>query len=102
MTDLGGKARVTFTLPDNITNYRIIAIANTKDSHFGVKERTIEIRKDYVLEPKLPMILRNGDTFTAIVSAFNNTNKITAAEIIMTLGTGTGKIEKKAPISLNV
>jgi uncharacterized protein YfaS (alpha-2-macroglobulin family) len=58
VTDISGKARVSFTLPDNITNYRIIAIANTKDSHFGVKERTIEIRKDYVLETKMPMILR--------------------------------------------
>lgn len=93
---------MSFTLPDNITDYRIIAIANTKDSHFGVREKTIEIRKDYVLEPKLPMFLRNGDTFTATISAFNSTKRITSADVIFTLGTGSGKIEKKSPISLDV
>lgn len=102
VTDLSWKARVSFTLPDNITDYRIIALANTKVSHFGVGEKTIEIRKDYVLEPKLPLILRNGDTLTATVTAFNATKRITSAEVVFTIGTGSGKIEKKSPISLDV
>lgn len=102
ITDISGKARVTFALPDNITNYRIIAIANTKDSRFGVAERPIEVRKDYVLEAKMPTILRTGDTFSFIASAFNATKRITAAEVILTIGSGSSKVEKRAAVALDV
>lgn len=45
-TDASGKAKVQFQLPDNVTDYRIIAIANTKDSRFGVAEKTLSVKKE--------------------------------------------------------
>jgi alpha-2-macroglobulin len=102
LTDKNGKARISFTLPDNITDYRIIAIANTKDSQFSAWEKTISIRKDYVIEPHVPMIVYGGDTTTFQIKAFNATKKITDAELVLTLSTGSWKIEKRSPISLGV
>ena len=76
-TDVNGKARTTFTLPDNVTDYRIITIANTRDAHFAIAEKTIEVRKDYVIESHAPAIMRPGDSTTITASVFNSTKKIT-------------------------
>ena len=102
LTDISGKAKIEFSLPDNITDYRIIAIAGTRDSKFAVAEKTLEVRKDYVLESQAPMILRSGDSFTITASAFNNTKRITPVEVVLTLGTWSTKIEKRTSISLDV
>lgn len=70
-------------------------VAGTRDSKFAVAEKTIEVRKDYILEVAAPMILRSGDTFTLTASAFNNTKRITPVDVVLTMGTGAMKIEKK-------
>lgn len=93
---------MNFSLPDNVTDYRIIALSNTRDSRFGVAEKTIEVRKDYVVEVHAPMILRSGDIFTLTTSAFNNTKRITPIDVIVTLGTGATKITKQSALSLDI
>jgi uncharacterized protein YfaS (alpha-2-macroglobulin family) len=101
-TDISWKAKVIFSLPDNITDYRIITIAGTRDSKFSVWQKTIAVRKDYVLESTAPTILRSGDTFTFTTSAFNNTKRITPVEVVLTFSTGSSKIEKKWSLTLDV
>ena len=78
---------MTFTLPDNVTDYRIITLANTRTSQFAVAEKTVEVRKDYVLEVAAPMIVRTGDTFTLTATAYNHTERITSVDVILSLGT---------------
>jgi alpha-2-macroglobulin len=102
ITDINGKAKVSFILPDNITNYRIIAIANTKSSHFSVAEKPIEIRKDYVLEVTLPMTIRKTDTFTIIASAFNSTKRVTNADVNLSIWSGSSRIVRKGSVSMGV
>jgi uncharacterized protein YfaS (alpha-2-macroglobulin family) len=102
ITDTSGLARVTFTLPDNITNYRIIAIANTKDSRFSVAEKPIEVRKDYVIETRAPMIVRKWDNFTLIAQVFNSTSRITPVDVILRIGTGATQIEQKKSLTLDI
>jgi uncharacterized protein YfaS (alpha-2-macroglobulin family) len=34
ITDKNGKASVKFTLPDNLTNFRVMVVSNSKDNHF--------------------------------------------------------------------
>ena len=92
---------MSFTLPDNITDYRIIAIAGTRDSRFGVAEKPIEVRKDYVLETHIPMIARNGDTFTSTISAFNSTKRITPTEVVLSMGSGASQIVKRVGLTLD-
>ena len=76
ITDEKWYAKVNFTLPDNITNYRIIVVANTKDSTFAVGEKMIQVRKDIVATAHAPYIVRNGDRFVVSASIFNNTKTI--------------------------
>ena len=100
-TDVNGKARTTFTLPDNVTDYRIITIANTRDAHFAIAEKTIEVRKDYVIESHAPAIMRPGDSTTITASVFNSTKKITGATLSILIGTGANSIKKSVDLTLN-
>lgn len=57
ITGQDGRARIKFELPDNVTDYRIIAIGQTKSSRFSVQEKTIAVRRDYTLETNSPSIV---------------------------------------------
>ncbi len=98
---MSGKAKITFSLPDTLTDYRIITVANTRDSHFAVAEKTIEVRKDYVIEAHAPMILRPSDTSVITASVFNATKKITGTTLVLSIGTGTSQIKKTVDLTLN-
>jgi uncharacterized protein YfaS (alpha-2-macroglobulin family) len=64
ITDKNGKAKVSFTLPDNLTNFRVMVVSNSKDNHFGYSEEFLQVRKNVVAEDRTPLILRNGDKAT--------------------------------------
>jgi alpha-2-macroglobulin len=72
-TDAQGKARVSFTLPDNITRYRVFAVALDRGSRFASVERHLTAAKDFYLEPGLPGFFTKGDTFKFQVAAMNAT-----------------------------
>jgi uncharacterized protein YfaS (alpha-2-macroglobulin family) len=61
VTDSSGKATVSFALPDNITNYRVIVVANTLRSYFGTTELTIPVRKKVLIEDRTPTIVHAND-----------------------------------------
>ena len=75
VTDSDGNAQVSFTLPDNITSYRIYVVANDQSSGFGQGERNLIATKDFYVEPGLPRFLTTGDKLKFPVSAFNKTNE---------------------------
>jgi uncharacterized protein YfaS (alpha-2-macroglobulin family) len=72
-TDAQGRAKVTFTLPDNITSFRVFAVALDKGSRFASTQRQLIVTKDFYLEPGLPSFFTKGDRFTFKVSATNAT-----------------------------
>jgi uncharacterized protein YfaS (alpha-2-macroglobulin family) len=74
-TDANWNLKTSFTLPDNLTNFRIIVISNSKNNIFGVAQDNILVRKSVIVEPKVPQILRYGDKLKIWVNIFNNTNK---------------------------
>ena len=73
-TDAQGKAKVSFTLPDNMTTYRVYVVAQDKGSHFASPERPLVATKDFYLEPGLPGFFNLGDSFQFQVAAFNNSS----------------------------
>lgn len=101
-TDVRGKAKVSFSLPDNITDYRIITIGQTRSSRFAVAEKTIPVRKKYTLESHVPLIVYPWDSTTFSVSAFNSTEKITGATVYFALGSGSNIQKSEAPLILPV
>ncbi|MBX9809011.1 hypothetical protein K2X92_01310, partial [Candidatus Gracilibacteria bacterium] len=94
LTDKSGKANIKFTLPDNVTDYRIIVIGQTKSSQFSVKEKTIAVRRDYTLETHAPAFLYKNDKSTITASVFNSTIRVTPVTVTLEIGTG-GSLMKK-------
>ena len=59
----GADGRVAFECPapDNLTRFRVIALAQTADSQFGSESQTFTVSKKLLIEPALPRFLREGD-----------------------------------------
>ncbi|MBN2409556.1 MAG: hypothetical protein JXE07_07435 [Candidatus Aminicenantes bacterium] len=71
-SDESGEAEVTFRLPDNLTTFRIMAVAQTKDSRFGGGETTFRVSKRLLLQAALPRFARVGDAFEGGVLVHNS------------------------------
>ncbi len=60
-----GKAEVSFDLPDNLTTFRLMAVAATVDGRFGQGESEVEVAKPLLVRPGLPRFLSVGDRVDA-------------------------------------
>ncbi|MGQ9656627.1 MAG: MG2 domain-containing protein [Fimbriimonadales bacterium] len=60
-TDSRGQATVRLRLPDNITEWRLTAIAHTADTRIGYARAKVKATKDIVARLRLPMWLVEGD-----------------------------------------
>ena len=65
MVGADGTATVTVALPDNLTNFKIRAIAVSGPERFGYATGTIAVRLPLIVQPALPRFVRPGDAFTA-------------------------------------
>ena len=72
LTDDQGRARVKFKLPDNLTAFRVMALAVTADSRFGKGRGQVKVNKPLLMLPSLPRFVRVGDTIKAGVVVHNN------------------------------
>ncbi len=71
-TDSEGKAEVKFTLPDNLTTFRVMSVAQTRDSRFGRSSADFKVAKSLLLLPALPRFARVGDSFQGGALVTNN------------------------------
>jgi hypothetical protein len=74
-TGAQGRAQVTFTLPDNMTTYRVYAVVLDRGSRFASVERPLLATRDFYLEPGIPGFFTQGDQFKFQVAAFNATGE---------------------------
>ncbi|MDP1822229.1 MAG: alpha-2-macroglobulin family protein [Archangium sp.] len=70
-----GIARVSVTLPDNLTTFRVMAIGFDGHGRAGSGDLKIIVRKALMVQPVLPRFLYPGDTLTVEALAFNGTSK---------------------------
>lgn len=98
MTDANGNARVTFTMPDALTRWRITGRA--MDGQGRVGQRTAYLRSDKQFYAKwtAPDWMRAGDAPRASVAVFNQTGAEQALEVTLSGGAGgaQAKTEKLA------
>ena len=73
-TDAAGKATVEVKLPDNLTRYRVVAIAVAGDKQFGKGESAVTARLPLMVRPSPPRFLNFGDTFKLPVVVQNQTD----------------------------
>jgi uncharacterized protein YfaS (alpha-2-macroglobulin family) len=60
-TDANGAVRLPLQLPDDLTRWRITAVAAEGAARFGVGEAAVTARLPLVVRPQLPRLLRVGD-----------------------------------------
>jgi len=70
-TAADGTAAFEFTLPDNLTTFRVMVVAQTRDSCFGRQETAFKVSKPILLLPSTPRFARVGDVFQAGVVVNN-------------------------------
>ncbi|HLG14839.1 MAG TPA: DUF6049 family protein [Blastocatellia bacterium] len=73
-TDSEGRARVQVKLPDNLTRYRITAVAVAGGKQFGLNESAITARLPLMVRPSAPRFLNFGDKCELPVVVQNQTD----------------------------
>ncbi len=102
VTDENGKASVSFTLPDNLTTWHLLALGSTADGKFGGGEKEIIATKNVIIRTVRPRFAVRGDKVSlgAIVHNFlpeSHTFSVTLSGSGFTLtGKQTQKITVKA------
>lgn len=74
-TNVDGKARITFKLPDNLTTWVIQAVAATADTKVGQSTQEIVVSKDIVVRPVTPNLIRTNDKLTISALVHNHTDQ---------------------------
>lgn len=75
VTDAKGKATVKFKLPDDLTTWRLMAVATDGNLNFGKGEATFITTKPLISNPILPQFVRPGDRIEAGLSVTNTTQQ---------------------------
>lgn len=60
-TDKDGNIEFSFTMPEALTQWKLMTLAHTKDLASGYAEKTIVTQKDLMVQPNVPRFLREGD-----------------------------------------
>ena len=74
-TDAAGHAQVTFQAPDNLTAYRLMAVAADTGERFGAGDKRLTVRKPLQLLSAMPRFLAVGDEVRGGVLIINDTGK---------------------------
>jgi len=77
LTDASGKATLEIPMPENLTSFRIMAVAVDpgQADRFGKGDTTVRVRKPLMLRPSLPRFANFGDKFEASVMVDNQTGE---------------------------
>ena len=84
VTDVEGRVRYQFKLPDNLTTFRLMAIVAGADDRFGAGETTVVTSKHLMARPVMPRIVRVGDKFDAGVIVSSKDLPATSARVTVT------------------
>ncbi|MCL2879168.1 MAG: MG2 domain-containing protein [Treponema sp.] len=93
-----GRGVVSFTLPDNLTTYRVMVIAANKQGQMGQAECALTARRSLAVEPVLPRFVYEEDRFTIQARVFNGTNAV----LETTLGSNFKGVEVSGVAAKNI
>jgi len=83
-TDAKGQAQIQFTAPDNLTGWRVLALAVTPTDRMGLGEGTFKVNQPIEIRQALPNQLLSGDTLQAGFTVMNRTEKARELKIDLT------------------
>jgi alpha-2-macroglobulin len=106
LTDAAGRATVKIKLPDNLTRYRVMAVAVAGEKQFGKGESAITARLPLMARPSTPRFLNFGDRFELPVVVQNQTDtpmqvdvvaRASNAEFVVPPTRGSGLVNRHIP-----
>ena len=74
-TDEQGRVVMKFTLPECLTTWRFMGVANTADMFYGSTEAEAVAKKDVMIQPNVPRFVRMGDEAQISARIFNTGEK---------------------------
>ena len=91
-TDAGGNINFTFTMPEALTTWKLMAFAHTADLASGSLEHKLVTQKELMIQPNAPRFVREGDNmeFSAKVSNVSN-KELTGVATLELLDAVSGK-----------
>ena len=92
-TDEKGQVVVKFTLPESLTTWRFMGIANTAQMLYGSIGGEAVAKKDVMIQPNVPRFVRMGDEAQISARIFNTSEKAVS---------GTSKLQLIDPETNNV
>ena len=85
-TDAQGRAHAQFTMPDDLTTWRVMAVALDGDAaHFVTGDQTFISTQPLIANPLLPQFARPGDRFQLGLSIANQTGASGALDLVLKL-----------------
>jgi alpha-2-macroglobulin len=81
VTDAEGVARFSFKAPDNLTAFRVMAVAADDGTRFGSGEKRFTIKKPLLAKPVLPRFAGEGDRVEVGVVVHNYTGAAGTATV---------------------
>ena len=83
VTDAGGRLTVEFALPDNLTRYRVMAVAVHGADRFGTAESAITARLPLQVRPSAPRFLNFGDEIELPIVVQNQTGSAMEVDVVV-------------------
>src|SRR5262249_42712283 len=83
VTDAEGRAQVPLKVPDNLTRYRVMAVAATRGNQFGSSESALTVRLPLMVRPSAPRFLNFGDAFELPVVVQNQTDRALPVDVVV-------------------
>jgi len=97
-----GKATINFTLPENLTTFKVMVVSVDNRHRFGRGKTDLLVKKELVLKPAMPDFLRPGDSFQGGVTVTNNTDEemtVTVQAEVSEIQISGDRAEKKIRLS---
>jgi hypothetical protein len=102
VTDDHGEIAFHFTAPDNLTAFRLMAVAADAGDRFGAGDTRLTVNKPLMAVPVLPRFLDSGDTAVVGVTIENHTaNAGTATVTASAVGVSLDAHERKVDVAAN-
>ena len=82
--DAAGKAAIRFRVPDNLTGWRVLAMAVTPEDRMGLGQGNFKVNQSTEIRPALPNQVVAGDRFDAVFTLMNRTDTARRLQVVVT------------------
>lgn len=103
-TDSDGNVSLSFTLPESLTTWRFMGIANTADMLYGYIDGEAIAQKDVMIQPNMPRFIREGDKAQISARLFNTTDhSVSGTSLLQLIDPATDKVvyQQSSPFTID-